>query len=142
MSAILFSCLWISNLAHGKFYAPDTEYHDPVQRVFVVEAARVLAALENLRGTNFAQVTYQVTTKLEIIELMNTLHAKGGSLATVRVMQYLDALGDDIKCIPRGAELQYQFAETLPQPTRLYVKALYNRKFRYKISAQKRASPG
>ncbi|MBI3853774.1 MAG: hypothetical protein HY298_26325 [Verrucomicrobia bacterium] len=47
----------------AQFYAPDTEYHDPVQRVFVVEAARVLAWLAGLHGTNLTEVTYQLTTK-------------------------------------------------------------------------------
>ncbi len=41
-------------------YAPDTEYHDAVQRMFVVEAARVLAWRANQTGERIAEVAYQV----------------------------------------------------------------------------------
>ncbi len=47
----------------AQFYAPDTEYHDRVQRVFVVEAARVLAWLANREETNIHQVTFQLATR-------------------------------------------------------------------------------
>ncbi|HMP84902.1 MAG TPA: hypothetical protein PKA41_19595 [Verrucomicrobiota bacterium] len=51
----------VSFQGKAQFYAPDTEYHDPVQRVFVVEAARVLAWCENLGSDGIAEVSYAVT---------------------------------------------------------------------------------
>ena len=52
--------LGVSALA--QFYAPETEYHDPVQRLFPVEAARVLAWRANQQTNRFADVTYTVST--------------------------------------------------------------------------------
>ena len=49
----------------AQFYAPDTEYHDRIQRVFVVEAARILAWWMDPSGTNLAEVVYDVTTKAD-----------------------------------------------------------------------------
>ena len=51
MAAVL---VWFSLVARlaAQWYAPATEYHDPVQRVFPVELARVLAARENAAGAN------------------------------------------------------------------------------------------
>src|SRR5689334_3789115 len=57
------SLLTLPRLALGQFYAPNTEYHDPAQRVFVVEAARVLAWWTDPGSTNFAEVAYAATTK-------------------------------------------------------------------------------
>ena len=52
--------------AYAQVYAPATEYHDPVQRVFVVEAARVVAWWnERGRATNLTEVAYDVTTKAD-----------------------------------------------------------------------------
>lgn len=45
----------------GQFYAPDTEFHDPAQRLFVVEAVRVLAWRENLKGLKVHQITYKTS---------------------------------------------------------------------------------
>jgi hypothetical protein len=53
------------NSLQAQFYAPATEYHDPVQRVFVVEAARVLAWWTEQGATNLVEVAYDVTTKAD-----------------------------------------------------------------------------
>lgn len=47
--------------ARAQFYAPETEYHDKVQRLFVVELARVLAWRENLHDGKIQEITYSVT---------------------------------------------------------------------------------
>jgi thiol-disulfide isomerase/thioredoxin len=48
---------------HGQSYAPETEYHDLSQRMFPVEAARVLAWLRAANGQPaIAEVTYEVST--------------------------------------------------------------------------------
>ncbi|OAM89953.1 hypothetical protein OH491_16940 [Termitidicoccus mucosus] len=47
-------------VARAQSYAPEVNYHDPVQRVFVVELARVLAWRENLAGAGIAEVRYEV----------------------------------------------------------------------------------
>jgi hypothetical protein len=60
--------LWISCVlavficakANAQFYAPDTEFHDKAQRLFVVEATRVLAWRENLQGERIAEIKYTV----------------------------------------------------------------------------------
>lgn len=50
--------------AAAQFYAPATDYHDSVQRVFAVEAARVLAARENAAGSSnvLREVRWSVTS--------------------------------------------------------------------------------
>lgn len=61
---VLFSTLGILALAaaaHAQFYAPDTDFHDPSQRFFPVEAARVLAWDRNANhDAHIAEVTYQL----------------------------------------------------------------------------------
>src|SRR5260370_19903845 len=59
--AVVFS----GHLAKAQFYAPDTDYHDMVQRVFVVEMARVLAWRENLTEEKIHEVAYTVNTNAE-----------------------------------------------------------------------------
>ena len=54
-------CLLVVS-AHSQFYAPDTEFHDPVQRVFPVEAARVLAWRANQQTNRIAEVSFTVST--------------------------------------------------------------------------------
>jgi thiol-disulfide isomerase/thioredoxin len=57
---LVFASIVLS--ARGQFYAPDTEYHDPSQRTFPVEAARVLAWLRAANGQPpMAEVTYEVS---------------------------------------------------------------------------------
>src|SRR5688500_17396413 len=43
----------------AQFYDPPTEFHDPVQRLFVVEAARVLAWRSEAR-TNISEIKYEL----------------------------------------------------------------------------------
>ena len=69
--------------AHAQFYAPVTEYHDPVQRVFVVEAARVLAWWSNQGSENLSEITYDVTAK--------------GDQSTVWDIRWLDRAGKTVK---------------------------------------------
>lgn len=47
--------------ARAQFYAPQSDYHDPVQRVFPVEAARVLAWIGG--PTNLSQIAYSITNR-------------------------------------------------------------------------------
>lgn len=67
--------------AKAQFYAPPVERHDPVQRMFVVEMARVAAAFENEHFPGIAEVKYEVTTK-----------ADG---TTVWQLRWVDASGKD-----------------------------------------------
>ena len=53
--------LLIPDRATAQFYAPETEYHDKAQRLFPVEAARLLAWRENAREPGIHEVTYQVS---------------------------------------------------------------------------------
>ncbi len=55
LSVVSQSPLW------GQVYAPDTEFHDPVQRLFVVEATRVLAWRENLKALKIHRVVYKTS---------------------------------------------------------------------------------
>src|SRR5688572_20753380 len=49
---LLLMCVaGLPHQATSQFYAPSTDYHDAVQRVFPVEAARLLAARENFVAT-------------------------------------------------------------------------------------------
>ncbi|OAM91471.1 hypothetical protein AW736_03175 [Termitidicoccus mucosus] len=57
----LFVCAWCAPDVFAQWYAPETNYHDPVQRVFPVELARVLAWRENAaHGAGIAEVTYDL----------------------------------------------------------------------------------
>jgi hypothetical protein len=62
---LIVYCLCWFRAAQAQVYEPATEYHDPIQRVFVVEAARVLAWWNERGATNLAEVTYDVTTKAD-----------------------------------------------------------------------------
>jgi len=58
---ILAAWMLITGLeADAQFYAPDTDYHDRAQRLFVVEAARILAWRENLQDPKITEITYTV----------------------------------------------------------------------------------
>ena len=52
---------WSCSL-RAQFHAPATEFHDPVQRMFVPEMARVLAWLENLEAPGIVEIKYDLTT--------------------------------------------------------------------------------
>lgn len=47
----------------GQFYAPETERHDPVQRFFPVEMARILGWFENEKFPGISEIRYEVATK-------------------------------------------------------------------------------
>jgi hypothetical protein len=49
----------------AQFYAPETNYHDVCQRTFPVEAARVLAWMQNRAGGSIAEITYAVETSVD-----------------------------------------------------------------------------
>jgi peroxiredoxin len=49
----------------AQFYAPETNYHDICQRTFPVEAARVLAWIQNSGGGKIAEITYAVETNAD-----------------------------------------------------------------------------
>ncbi len=58
---VLFAVAWLAPNGFAQWYAPETNYHDPVQRVFPVELARVLAWRENTaHGAGIAEVTYDL----------------------------------------------------------------------------------
>ena len=60
---LLFS-LWERPSA-AQSYAPETEYHDVVQRLYVPEAARIVGWLAERHATNFTEITYNVVTKAD-----------------------------------------------------------------------------
>lgn len=66
-SLVGFFCL-LSLSVQAQFYAPETEFHDSVQRVFPVEAARILAWRANrLEGKGIAEVSYTVRTTTNVV---------------------------------------------------------------------------
>lgn len=89
---VVFVAALAPTSSHGQFYAPDTEYHDPVQRVFVVEAARVLAWAE--ADTNVAEVTYKFQTKSDSNSVWEIQWANGAgkSIKTATVTYGSDVL--------------------------------------------------
>jgi hypothetical protein len=78
----IFSILLLAASGQAQFYAPETEYHDKAQRLFVVELARVLAWRENLQGGNFKEVTYSVAVNSNHVTTWNLhwLDARGKAL--------------------------------------------------------------
>lgn len=48
--------------AHAQFYAPPVDFHDVAQRRFPVEAARVLAWLQNQQQAGVTEIAYEVKT--------------------------------------------------------------------------------
>src|ERR1017187_2039317 len=94
----IFSILLLAASGQAQFYAPETEYHDKVQRRFVVELARILAWRENLQGGNFKEVTYSVTVNSNRVITWN--------------LHWLDAQGKAL----RGAEVHYPESLLLEGP--------------------------
>ena len=79
LAAVLLA-LGSSPSLHGQSYAPATNFHDPVQRVFPVELARVLAWRENLASNaGIAEIRYTVDSS--------------DSGATMWTLRWLDARG-------------------------------------------------
>ncbi|MDR0901152.1 MAG: hypothetical protein LBM92_00080, partial [Opitutaceae bacterium] len=59
--AAVLVCAWCAADVLAQWHAPETNYHDPVQRVFPVELARVLAWRENAAGgAGISEVTYEL----------------------------------------------------------------------------------
>jgi hypothetical protein len=94
----IFSLLIFAATGQAQFYAPETEYHDKVQRLFVVELARILAWRENLQGSNFQEVTYSVTVSSNRVTTWN--------------LHWLDAQGKPL----REAEVHYPESLLLEGP--------------------------
>jgi len=94
----LFTFLLLSPFAaptRAQWYAPETNFHDPVQRVFPVELARILAWRENAAaaatgGTLIAEIRYTVAST----DAYGSAHWE---------IQWLDAKGQ----ILRGVKLDY-----------------------------------
>jgi thiol-disulfide isomerase/thioredoxin len=78
--------------ARGQFYAPETEYHDNAQRVFPVEAARVLAWVQNKAGAAIASVDYtlETTADHESVWKLRWLDATGKVLRE-KIVRYPDS---------------------------------------------------
>ena len=79
--------LLLNVAARAQCYAPDTEYHDKAQRLFVVELARVLAWRENLNGGKIDEITYSVTIDTHRVTTwkLNWLGADGKSIREAAV---------------------------------------------------------
>ena len=86
LRAVGLACL-VAVPARAQFYAPDTEYHDPVQRVFPVEAARVLAWRANQLNNRIAEISYVVSTATNGTTSwqLSWLGANGKPVKTTRV---------------------------------------------------------
>lgn len=96
----LFPLAWLVLLTaalHAQFYAPEPDFHDRAQRNFPVEAARVLAALQNSRGADIAEITYKLETadNQDVVWQLQWLDAKKKPLRekTVRYPQSLLTTG-------------------------------------------------
>ena len=113
----IFSLLIFAATGQAQFYAPETEYHDKVQRLFVVELARILAWRENLQGTNFQEVTYSVTVSSNRVTTWN--------------LHWLDAQGKPL----RKAEVHYPESLLLEGP------GFYRNVFKQVWAAAKWSSP-
>jgi hypothetical protein len=100
-----FSCL-LAVSAPAQFYAPDTEYHDPVQRVFPVEAARVLAWRANRQQSNgIVEISYTVSTTTNVVRSwqLSCTVSHITNVVTSWQLSWLDASGKPLKM----AKVQY-----------------------------------
>ncbi len=91
MRRVLYlSGLYLATLGqtNGQFYAPATEYHDPVQRVFVVEVARVLAWQENQAGANWREVSWKVENDTNQTRWQLTWHSMNNSTTRTASVRY------------------------------------------------------
>jgi|GEM_PF-343980 len=89
----------------AQFYAPDTDYHDLVQRQFVVELARVLAWRENRAGGKIAEITYEI--------------ASDSHRVTTWKLKWLDAQGRTVR------EMTVQYPETQLTAGAQFYRAVY-----------------
>jgi hypothetical protein len=84
----ILGALCFSSTILAQFHAPDTEYHDPIQRVFPIEAARVLVWLNAIdRDPQVQELTYKVLTRPDQSTTWEiaSLDADGKSLRSVKV---------------------------------------------------------
>lgn len=93
MGGIGLFCFSSTFEARAQFYAPETEYHDKVQRLFVVELARVLAWRENLHNGKIQEITYSVNVDTNDVTTwkLQWLGVDGKPVRTVEV-QYPNPL--------------------------------------------------
>lgn len=119
-------------LLDGYFPGADTETADDAQSARLAQA-QLFARRAWLRpGNAYAQVRWlrSLHEGGEAAKLIERLHEEGGSGTDAPVLRYLESLTrEHLKEIPRAEEWMATLAETLPEPTELYVKGLYNRKF-------------
>ena len=80
--------------ARSQFYAPETDFHDPGQRRFPVEAARVLAWNRNLDGAGIADVNFRLekTPERESVWSIEWRDATGSVLRKATVKYREEAL--------------------------------------------------
>src|SRR3954453_17858788 len=110
-------CLISVSLATAQFYAPDTEFHDKAQRMFVVEAARVVAWRGNQDTKRVWEVTYSVRTDTNQV--------------TIWDMSWLDKEGHAIK----------KFQVKYPEPLLKAGPQFYRDVFRQICSATQQSNP-
>jgi hypothetical protein len=67
----------------------------------------------------------------DIPELIESMQSEGGSLAAASALTYLSSINSDgLRQLPKGAELKYSVGESLPEPTLVKVRAVFDRKFK------------
>lgn len=85
---MIFAVSLFALQVRAQWYAPQTCFHDQVQRVFPVELARVLAWRENVAANaGIAEVRFDVTTAQDgaTAWMLQWLNAQGGVIKEVRV---------------------------------------------------------
>ena len=98
-----------------------------------VESARLFVKRCWLRPLD---VEWQVRTLwdvavAEIPEVIRSMQNEGGSLMAASALAYLSALNADaLRQLPGGADLKFSIAESLPEPTLVQVRAMYDRKYK------------
>jgi hypothetical protein len=99
-----------------------------------LDSARLFVKRSWLRPRDFewqARTLWDAKGVADIPELANALREEGGCHAAVPILNYLVSLGADAQReIPGADDLKLALAETLPQPSNLYVRAVYDRKFK------------
>jgi hypothetical protein len=95
----IFSLSVLPQKISAQVYAPETEFHDKVQRLFIVEATRVLAWRENLTGQKISEITYKVnaadsgTNRITTWDL-NLLNDQSNSIKMIRVSYPITLLSE------------------------------------------------
>ena len=97
----LLAFLALATPSRAQWYAPETNYHDPVQRVFPVELARVLAWREN--AATAASTTTATANTAPIAEIRYKVASTDDNNSTQWEIRWLDAEGKTL----RGAKFTY-----------------------------------